>query len=97
MPRLWPLPLLLSLLTGGCVTTTERDCGLYDFDCQDTPQGEALIAPERNEVPRRQAATADTQRSTGDASASVSTPVETRLQRLEQRIERLEQRLDNLE
>jgi hypothetical protein len=97
MPRLWPLTLLLPLLAGGCVTTTERDCGLYDFDCQDTPQGEALIEPERNQVPHRPAATPDTQGSTEAASAPVAAPVETRLQLLEQRIERLEQRLDTLE
>ena len=96
MPRPWPLTLLLPVLAGGCVTTTERDCGLYDFDCQDSPRGEALF--EAQPAPGE----AETTTAAGTGADAIPTRVPAadspaRLEQLERRVERLERRLDALE
>lgn len=94
MQRVWPIALLL-LFTGGCATTgTEPDCGMYDFDCKDAPQGDALIEPGNNVAG---AARPQTHASAASSQTAPAADLEARVRRLEAEVKRLRQRLDAME
>lgn len=96
--------LLAATLLGGCVSNPEKDCGLYDFDCDDVPRGDPLFVP----APAASAATtpAVSAAAQAPAPAPVTTParttgddadLKTRIQMLEEEVRRLHRRVETLE
>lgn len=87
--RLPLLPLLPVLFLTACVSNPERDCGLYDFDCDSTPAGPALITPEPE--------TPVTQAPRTPPAGTRTEDLATRVQLLEEETRRLRRRIETLE
>lgn len=101
--------LLSAAVLGGCVSNPEKECGLYDFDCDDVPEGEPLFVP----APVAAQATAGLEPvATPTAAAPAATPapaaprsdgvggaadLKTRIQMLEEEVRRLRRRVETLE
>ncbi len=89
------LVLLPIILLAGCVGNPERDCGLYDFDCDGVPAGDALFTPGQTGSPAAPPASA-----ASDVARQVKPPVDdltTRVQLLEEETRRLRRRIEILE
>ncbi len=85
--------LLAATLLGGCVSNPEKECGLYDFDCDDVPKGDPLFVP----APAAAATTATAPAPAPATTTGDGADLKTRIQMLEEEVRRLRRRVETLE
>jgi hypothetical protein len=92
----------LATLASGCGVTSEPECGLYDFSCDDTPQSAPLIsAPATASAAHAQAEVAGSPApkaspATPAAAAAPERSLDARIRALEIQVDTLTRRLDAL-